>query len=123
MRSSCATGTTAPFVSMGVSGLVLDIDNPSIGARHHLLVGTRVIDLTALPMSPTLAPPAAGRAIYGISVGADIRLFTSFAEFSSELATLLGGGHPAIALTASGGYEAANATLHATHIAVHFPPN
>jgi hypothetical protein len=117
------TGTTAPFVSMGVNGLVLDIDNPSIGARHHLLVGTRLIDLTALPMPPTLAPPTAGRAIYGISVGAEIRLFTSFAEFSSELATLLGSGRRAIALTASGGYEAANATLYATHIAVHFPPN
>ena len=73
---------------------MLDIDNPSIGARHHLLVGTRLIDLTTLPMPPTLAPPTAGRAIYGISVGADIRLFTSFAEFSSELAALLGGGRP-----------------------------
>ena len=56
---------------MGVNGLVLDIDNPSIGARHHLLVGTRQIDLTALPTPPTLAPPTAGRAIYGISVGAE----------------------------------------------------
>ena len=118
-----STGTTAPFASMGAGGLVLDMTNPSIGARHHLLVGMRKIDLTTLPMPPTLAPPTAGRAIYGISVGADIRLFTSFAEFSSELATLLGGGRPAIALTASGRYEAGNATLYAHHIAVHFAPN
>jgi hypothetical protein len=118
-----STGTTAPFVSMGANGLVLDMDNPGIGARHHLLVGTRLVDLTMLPMSPTLAPPTAGRAIYGISVGADIRLFTSFAEFSSELASLLGGGRRAIALTASGGYEAASSTLYATHIAVHVAPN
>jgi hypothetical protein len=118
-----SAGTTAPFSSMGVSGLVLDTDNPNIGERHTLIVGMRHIDLTTLSTPPTLAPPAVGRAIYGISVGADIRMFTSFAEFSTALAELLGGGRPAIALTASGRYEAASATLHATHIAVLFAPN
>jgi hypothetical protein len=118
-----STGTTAPFSSMGASGLVLDIKNPSIGARHHLVVGMRVVDLTTLPMAPTLAPPATGRALYGIALGAEIRLYASFAEFSSELATLLGGGRHAIGLTASGNYEVGSATLHASHIAVHFAPN
>ena len=108
---------------MGATGLVLDVDNSSIGARHHLIDGMRVVDLTALPLSPTLAPPPDGRAVYGISVGADIRLFGSFAEFSSALATKLGGGGHAIALTASGRYEAGTATLYATHIAVLFAPN
>jgi hypothetical protein len=116
-------GTTAPFSSMGVTGLVLDIDNLELGERHHLSIGMRKIDLTALQTPPTLAPPAAGRAIYGISVGSDIRMFTSFAEFTSELATLLGGGRPAITLTASGSYDAASATLRATHVAVLFAPN
>jgi hypothetical protein len=118
-----STGTTAPFSSMGPSGLVLDLKNSSIGSRHHLAVGMRVVDLTTLPMPPTLAPPTTGRAIYGISVGADIRLYTSFEELSSELATLLGGGRHAIALTASGNYEAASATLYASHVAVHFAPH
>jgi len=118
-----SAGTTAPFSSMGASGLVLDVDNPAIGERHVLLVGMQRIDLTTLPMPPTLAPPAEGRAIYGISVGADIRLFSEFAEFSSELATQLGAGRPAIALTASGSYDAASVTLHTTHIAVHLAPN
>ena len=118
------SGTTAPFSSMGATGLVLDIKNPSIGARHHLSTGMRVVDLTTLPMAPTLAPPpAGGRAIYGISVGQDIRLFDSFAEFSSELATLLGGGRHAIALAAVGSYEPGSATLYANHIAVLFAPN
>lgn len=118
-----SAGTTAPFASMNASGLVLDVDNPSIGERHTLLVGMRHIDLTALPMPATLAPPTAGRAIYGICVGADIRLFTDFAEFSAELAAQLGAGRPAIALTASGRYEAASVTLHATHVAAHFAPD
>jgi hypothetical protein len=119
-----ASGTTAPFSSMGVAGLVLDMANPSIGERHHLSAGMRKVDLGTLAIPPTLAPPPpAGRAIYGISVGGDIRLFTSFADFTAELATLLGGGRPAIALTASGHYDAPAATLHATHIAVLFAPN
>ena len=117
------SGTTAPFSSMGVTGLVLDVHNLELGERHHLLAGARTIDLTTLATPPTLAPPAAGRAIYGISVGRDIRMFTSFADFASELATLLGGGRPALALTASGSYDAPSATLRATHIAVLFAPD
>jgi hypothetical protein len=82
------------------------------------------VDLTMLPMAPTLAPPPAGRrAIYGISVGPDIRLFDSLAEFSSELALMLGGGRHALALTASGSSEPGSATLYANHIAVLFAPN
>jgi hypothetical protein len=118
------TGTTAPFSSMGATGLVLDLGNSSIGERHHMIVdGMRVVDLTALPTAPTLAPPPDGRAVYGISVGPDIRLFDSFAEFSSALATKLGGGGHAVALTAGGRYEAGTTTLYANHIAVLFAPN
>jgi hypothetical protein len=116
-------GTTAPFLSMAPSGLVLDIRNPHIGARHTLLVGMRSVDLLTLPTSPTLAPPAAGRAVYGISVGGDIRLFPTLAEFNAELASTLAGGRAALALTASGSFDAAATTLHATHIAVHFAAN
>ena len=46
-------GTTAPFFSMDPIGLVLDLGNPSIGSRHHLLTGERMIDLLDLPASPT----------------------------------------------------------------------
>jgi len=118
-----SSGTTAPFSSMGATGLVLDMSNPSIGERHHLIFGARVVDLKTLPTPPTLAPPAGGRAIYGISIGGDIRMFTSFADFSAELATVLGGGRRAIALTAVGEYDATSTTLRANHIAVLFAPN
>jgi hypothetical protein len=114
-----SAGTSAPFLSMTSTGLVLDIDNPSIGARHALIVGMRHLDLLTLATPPTLAPPTAGRAMYGISTGGDIRLFTTFAEFSTELALALSGGKPALALTAGGSYDESTATLHATRIAVH----
>ena len=73
--------------------------------------------------APRFRPAVRWTRRIGISVGADIRLFTDFAEFSSELATQLGSGRPAIALTASGSYDAASVTLHTTHIAVHLAPN
>ncbi len=117
------TGTTSPFSSIGSSGLVLDIANPDIGARHVLVAGMRHIDLTLLPTPPTIAPLASGRALYGISAGGDIRLFTTFAEFSTELTALLAGGNPVVALTATGSYDAASTTLHATRIAVHLAAN
>jgi hypothetical protein len=115
-----SAGTTAPFSSMSATGLVLDITNPNIDARHSLLVGMQHIDLLTLPASPTLAPPVSGRSIYGISIGRDVRLFASFAEFSAELATTLAGGRAALTLTAHGSFDAASDTLHATHIAVMF---
>jgi hypothetical protein len=116
------TGTSAPFSSMGVSGLVLDMRNTSIGARHHMLVGARLIDLTTLAVSPTIAPTS-GRALYGISVGRDVKLFTSFAEFSAEVANRLSAGNAAIALVAVGSYDEGSTTLTAHHIAMHFAAN
>jgi hypothetical protein len=116
------TGTLAPFSTMGNTGFVLDMTNTSIGARHHVLVGARLIDLTTLSVSPTIAPTT-GRALYGISVGRDVKLFTSFAEFSTEVANRLSAGNEAIALVAVGSYEEGSATLTAHHIAMHFALN
>jgi hypothetical protein len=113
------TGTLAPFSSMGDTGFVLDMTNTSIGARHHVLVGARLIDLTTLAASPTIAPTT-GRALYGISVGGEVKLFTSFADFSAEVANRLSAGDEAIALVAAGTFEGASATLTANHVAMHF---
>jgi hypothetical protein len=116
------TGTSAPFSSMGPTGFVLDLDNPSIGARHHLLVGARIIDLTTLATQPTLAP-SAGRALYGVSVGGDVRLFTTFAEFSTAVSAELSAGREAVALVAVGGYDSPSVTLTAHHIGILFTAN
>jgi len=113
------TGTSAPFSSMGPAGFVLDVDNPSIGARHHLLVGARVIDLTTLATQPTLAP-SAGRALYGVSVAGEVRLFTTFAEFSAAVSAELSAGHEALGLVATGSYDGPSATLTSWHVAMFF---
>ena len=88
-------GTTAPFLSMDATGLVLDLANPSIGSRHHLLIGRRIIDLLDLPASPTIAPPAQGRMIFGLVERGRVELFADFNEFVRALTQQLGGGNPA----------------------------
>ncbi len=39
-----AAGTTAPFVSMSATGLVIDITNKGIGDRHFILSGMQKLD-------------------------------------------------------------------------------
>jgi hypothetical protein len=119
-----SSGTMAPFLSMGSTGLVLDLDNRDIGARHTLVIGERHVDLLTLATAPTITAPAAGgRVLYGISSGGDVRLFTTFAEFSTELAFALSGRNALVALTASGSYDETGNILHATHVAAHFAGN
>jgi hypothetical protein len=113
------TGTTAPFLSMGPSGLVLDIDNPSIGLRHFLVAGGRKIDLLELPSSPTLAP-ANGRTLYGITEPGHVELFASFDEFVAELSVRLGAGDAVLGLSAYGSYDESSNTLTANRISAYF---
>jgi hypothetical protein len=110
------TGTKAPFLSMGPTGFVLDVDNPSIGERHVLIVGRQVIDLTTLATPPTIAPTT-GRALYGISVAGDVRLFTSFTEFSDAVSAAIASGS-AVAWSPAATTKAARRCAH--HIAMHF---
>jgi hypothetical protein len=111
-------GTGAPFLTMGPTSLVLDLANPDIGMRHHLLVGMRVVDLLTLPASPSIVPTDR-RGLYGIWDKGQIKLFGSFSEFVTELGVRLGAGNKAHAFAAYGAYDDATNTLKATHIAVH----
>jgi hypothetical protein len=111
-------GTSAPFLTLGPNGLVLDLSNPDIGVRHHLLVGARVLDLLTLPASPSIVPTDR-RGIFGLWENGEIKVFRAFPEFVSELSLRLSSGDKAHALAASGAYDDATNTLRATHVAVH----
>jgi hypothetical protein len=111
-------GTSAPFLTMGPTGLVLDLSNPNIGMRHHLLVGARVVDLLTLPASPSIVPTDR-RALYGLWQNGEIKLFRTFPEFVTELSLRLSSGDKAHGLAAYGAYDDATNTLRATHVAVH----
>ena len=113
------TGTTAPFLSMGNTGLVLGLGNAAIGERHGLIVGMRHLDLLDLAVTPTIVP-ATGRVLFGVSADGDIQLFTSFTDFTAEITARLAAGKAAVALTASGNYDEGSSTLAANRIAIHF---
>jgi hypothetical protein len=111
-------GTAAPFAVMDASGLVLDLTNPDIGSRHHLLLGRRIVDLYDLP-APLTAAPSATRGLYSIWEPGHVELFIDFAAFVDELSLRLGSGSKAQALAASGSFDEASTTLAASRIAVH----
>ena len=112
-------GTTAPFLSMGSDGLVLDLGNREIGERHHIRLGREPVSLYELPASPLIAPSDTGRMLYGISEPGHVELFRSFEDFSVELALRLSGSSRARALAAYGIYDETTNTVVANKIAVH----
>jgi hypothetical protein len=114
-----STGTSAPFLSMEPTGLVLDVANTAIGERHFLNVGMRRLDLTVLTSGPTIAP-ASGRTLFGISEPGHVELFETFSDFVTEISARLGAGDAAIAMTAYGSYDEGSSTLNANRISVHF---
>lgn len=101
-----ATGTTAPFLSLGSDGLLLDLANPAIGLRHTLRVGPVVRDLLALPASPRIVPAAGVRTSFVVVAQGTSRMYADFAEFVADLTLRLNGATRLRGLTATGQYDA-----------------
>ncbi len=98
-------GTTAPFLEIGPAGIVVDLDNPTLGRRHHLKVGARVVDLLDLQASPRIVPPVAGPTAYVIRQQGASQAFADFARFTEELARRLDGSTRIVGFGATGRYE------------------
>lgn len=98
-------GTTAPFLSMGADGLVLDNQNPAIDVRHYIKQGTVLIDLTALESGTTIVPPGSGRTLYVIKTADSLRQYSDFAEFADDLVASLDGATNARSMFARGQYD------------------
>ena len=114
-------GTAAPFSVMGSSSLVIDLMNPDIGTRHHILIGDRLIDLFDLPASPAIAESDSPR-VYGIWEPGHVELFKSFADFVDELALRLASADRARSLSAYGNFSEDGNELTANKIVVHMLP-
>jgi len=110
-------GTAAPFLSMGDAGLVVDAGNPDLGSRHHIKIGPRIIDITALGSSVTVAP-AMGRTLFALGEPGDVEVFRDWAPFVARLNEKLNGGATARAMFASGAYNAGSNTLTASYVAI-----
>ena len=113
-----AQGTAAPFLSMGPDGLVLDLSNPAIGSRHHMLIGDRLIDLFELPSAPAIVP-SQEKSLFGLWEEGHIELFTNFPDFVEELTSRLNNTDKARSLAAFGAYDESANTVTARRIAVH----
>jgi hypothetical protein len=111
-------GTTAPFSSQEVTGLVLDLANPDIGRAHHLGIGPRVVDLQDMPAAPRIVPPDAGPSAYLIVMRDESHSIRDFGDFVTELGTRLNGTTVMLGMTASGTYDGDSNTFTARSIVV-----
>jgi hypothetical protein len=112
-------GTTAPFVSMDATGLVIDITNKSIGERHFILSGMQKLDILTLASGPTIAPTT-DRGMYGVWEPGHVELFEHFADFEAKLAARLAAGDAITSLTAFGAYDAGGNVLTANGVSAFF---
>jgi hypothetical protein len=99
-------GTTAPFLSMGPDGLVLDNQNPAIDVRHYVKQGTVLIDLQSLDSDTTIVPAASGRTLFVIKTADSLRQYSEFPDFVDDLAASLDGANSARSMFARGQYDA-----------------
>lgn len=113
-----ATGTRAPYLSLGPEGITIDTANPDIGQRHHILIGPRVIDLETLATPPRLVAPADGRGLFAIGEPRRVEVFGNFADFTARLAEKLGAGSRALSMSAAGEFDVATSTLTTRRVSV-----
>ncbi len=110
-------GTSAPFLSIGADGIVIDNANADIGLRHFIAIGPQIIDIKALPTPPTIAP-VDGRALYAIGEPRRVEVFSEFARFTERLSEKLAGGSKALSMSASGQFDVGSSTLTAHYVGV-----
>jgi hypothetical protein len=114
-----ANGTVAPFLSMGVDGLLLNNQNVDIDQRHHIKHGTVLIDLTTLESSTLIAPHQTDRKLFWIATADGLREYSNFADFTADLSTSLNGATTARSMFARGKYDAKTNVLTAYKIGVY----
>ena len=114
-----ATGTTAPFLSTGSDGLVLDNHNPDIDQRHHIKQGPVVIDLTSLDAGTSIVPRETGRKLFAIKTTDSLQLYADFDDFVNALTLELNGSTVARSMFARGLYDADTNVFTAYKIGIH----
>jgi len=100
-----ASGTMAPFVSMGPDGLELDNENMDIDQRHYIKQGPVLIDLTSLGSNTFIVPRETGRMLFSIASADSLRLYSDFDDFVSDLTLSLDGATMARSMYARGKYD------------------
>ena len=110
-------GTLEPFSRLDEEGIVLNLDSPDIGLRHHLNLGGVVIDLFDLSSSPQIVP-SERRSLFAILQGRTVQAFTDYDDFLAELTRRLDGSVATRSFHARGGFDAGANIVTARKIAV-----
>lgn len=113
-----AGGTAAPFASLGPDGILLDLGNPEIGARHYLRQGDVFTDLLDLSTTPLIAPHPERPGIFAIRQNNKIWIHSDFALFANDLAARLDGSSRVRGMYARGGYRVGASLFVASRIGV-----
>lgn len=111
------TGTATPFLNIDAQSIVIDNANASLGLRHFIAIGPRLIDIETLPTAPVIKP-VTGFGLYAIGEPRRVEVFSDFGEFSAQLSTKLAAGSKAVGMSASGSFDADTSTLTANHVNV-----
>ena len=98
------TGTSAPFLSMDAQSIVIDNANASLGLRHFIAIGPRLIDIETLPTAPIIKP-VDGNGLYAIGQPRRVEVFSDFGEFTASLSAKLAAGSKALAMSAVGKFD------------------
>ena len=98
-------GTTAPFLMMDESGLLLDNQNPDIDQRHHIKQGPVLIDLTTLDSDTLIVPRETGRKLFTLKTSDSLQLYADFDDFVTALTLELNGVNAARSMYARGHYN------------------
>lgn len=114
-----ASGTTAPFLMVDRTGLLLDNQNPDIDQRHYIKQGPVLIDLTSLDSNTLIAPRETGRKAFVIKTTDSLQLYADFDDFVNALSNELGAGATARSMFARGIYDRASNTFTAYKIGIH----
>jgi hypothetical protein len=112
-------GTTAPFVMMDSSGLLLDNLNEEIGERHFIKHGPILIDLTSLDSNTLIAPRETGRKLFVVKTTDSLQLYADFDDFIAALMFSLDGVNAARSMYARGHYNADTNVFTAYKVFVH----
>jgi hypothetical protein len=109
-------GTSAPFLSIDSTGIVIDNDNTSIGARHFIAIGPSSIDIESLASGPRIVPDTTVMSTFAIAEGRRIEVFSAYADFTAKVAEKLAAGSKAVALHATGDFNAATGDFTARRV-------
>jgi hypothetical protein len=116
-------GTTAPFLSAGQNGFVIDTGNIALSNRQFLEIGPRRFDITSdLPEPIAVEPADEGVPRYAVARGLEVELYSDFGDFAARVNSLLRGGTAMRSFTARGTFDIDTTTVTADYVAVQFRP-